>query len=56
MIKRRVHNIAIADVAPEGEISEAKHDHMVWIVEVKWKHVTIDIATAPDDAAARLKA
>ena len=47
-----MHDVAVAAVAPEGEVSEAEHDHVVRVSLAVRQHVAIDVATTPYDAGA----
>lgn len=52
-----MYNVAVASVAPVGEVSKRKNDWMgvIWIVLLVLEHVLIYIATAANSTAARLE-
>ena len=50
-----MHDIAVAFVAPKGEVSEGEADRMVLVGAVVGNHVTLDISTASHGLAPRLQ-
>ena len=56
MIEEGRNDVAIAGIAPEGEVSEAEDDRMVSVGAAVCDHVTINVAAAAHGFAVWLEA
>lgn len=55
VVEQRAHDVAVARVAPEGEVSEREANVVLFVLYPVIHHVGVDIARATDSAAAWLE-